>query len=317
MFNFLRTKVTRLTATLALTCSLPMLFSNCWPCCGAFGNEASGNQIQTIYQYNEVQAVFDSCHERDLVTFDVDGTLITATDVLAREADELPLWFKIRLIFNHLSVALKTETREKTIDSFLGAFLSSQVHRFVFDPDIVRLIKQLQQQKCPIVGLTKIISGSAGAIKSVPESRASMLKAFGIDFSSTFANTSFAQFPKKHNNLPCLYNGILFANFTNKGAVLGAFLDYSNVKPERIVCFDDQYDALVSIADECRKQGIPFAGYQILGAKKLTGGWDADRAFLQFETALEHGIWLNDAEADAIIAGKTTLADLNKSPSCA
>jgi hypothetical protein len=294
-----RRKIKHILATLALIGALFILVKKALPSCGFSLNEPSSGHIQPINTYSEIPSIFNSCNEHTLVTFDVDNTLITANDVLARTA-EVPLWFKIRFIANHLTILWSREAKEKMIDNFLGT-LFQQAPRFVFDPDIVQFIKQIQQQKSTILGLTTMGSGSAGIIKNLPEWRANMLKDFGINFSSTFNDVFFTTFPKSHNNYPCLYKGILCANYASKGAVLGAFLDYYHVKPERIISFDDQQSALVSIADECNKRGISFSGYQVMETEKLPGEWNTDRALLQFDYALNYARWLNDKEADALL----------------
>jgi hypothetical protein len=291
-----------LLTTLALASIALMPFKSGKACGSDCDMEPLQSHIQPIDRYNEVQAVIDTCHQNTLVTFDVDDTLHTASDVFAR-TPEVPFWFKLRLALKHLPTLLRSKTREKAIDDFLSTFLS-QVPRFVFDPDVVRLIRQLQLQKCSTVALTSLGSGSAGVIKSLPEWRATMLQGFGIDFSGSYADVSFTQFPMSHNNYPCLYKGMLCSNYMPKGAVLGAFLDHYHLKPERIISFDDQLSALKSIAEECKKRQIHFFGFQILGAKKLPGEWSTDRALLQFDTALEHGRWLSDKEADAILTGE-------------
>jgi hypothetical protein len=304
----IRCKIKHILATLALTGALFILVKKALPSCGFSWDKPVSGHIQPIDTYREIQTVFNSCNEHSLVTFDVDNTLITANDVLARTA-EVPLWFKIRLIAQHLSIIWDTETKEKIIDTFLGTVFQ-QAPRFIFDPDIVQFIKQIQQQKSTVVGLTTMGSGSTGTIRNLPEWRANMLKDFGINFSSIFKDVFFTSFPLDHNNYPCLYKGILCANYASKGSVLGAFLDYYHVKPGRIISFDDQQSALISIADECNKRGIAFSGYQILETKKLPGEWNTDRALLQFDYALQHAQWLNDKEADALLLAE------NVKPAC-
>jgi hypothetical protein len=295
----IRLKIKHILVALTLIATLFILVKKALPSCGLSWNEPSSGHIKPINTYREILRVFNSCNEDTLVTFDVDNTLITANDVLARTA-EVPLWFKIRFVAQHLDILWNSEAKEKIIDTFLGTVFQ-QAPRFVFDPDIVQLIKQIQQQKSTVVGLTTMGSGSAGAIKNLPEWRANMLKDFGINFSNTFNDVFFTSFPIDHNNCPCLYKGILCANYASKGSVLGAFLDYYHVKPKQIISFDDQQSALASIADECNKRGIAFYGYQILETNKLPGEWNTERALFQFDYALQHNHWLSDKEADTLL----------------
>ena len=87
-------------------------------------------------------------------------------------------------------------------------------------------------------------------------------------------------------------------------AIIGAFLDYSHLKPARIISFDDDVCALDSIARECAKRSIAFTGYQCLGAKKFAGEWNTRRALLQLDYVMQHAKWLSDKEADVLLAGE-------------
>jgi hypothetical protein len=297
----LYSKKTVYAAVLMLCTTLTLFKSSKSYACFA-SQEEPKQTIQSIDAYNEVQYVFESCNECDLVTFDVDDTLITAYDVIAHTGEnDIPLWYKIRLGFKYFPDLLSTATREKIIDEFLNTFLL-QVPRYVFDPDIVRFINNLHRQKCPVIGLTSIGSGATSTIKSIPEWRASMLHELGIDFTQTYVDTSLTKLPSKHKTYPCLHKGILCANYINKGDVLEAFLNHYHLRPERIISFDDQIDVLTSIKQVCLKMGIPFCGYLICATKKLPGAWSTKRALLQFDYAISKHAWLTDQQADAIIA---------------
>lgn len=269
----------------------------------AVGCKSMSHKIQKIDAYSEIQAVFDQCNGKDLITFDVDDTLTTANDVLVcANSDEIPFWFKFSLGLRNLGTFYKKETRELAVRRFLGANFQ-HVERFVFDKDIVRLIGQVQQ-KSLVVGLTWMGSGAIGGIQSLPEWRVNTLKDVGIEFRPNLPDMSFNKLPEKHHGYPCLYQGILFTNYIDKGLVLAAFLDHYQVKPERIISFDDQLSMLTSIKAVCKQRGISFLGYQVMGAKKLHAAWNTKRALLQFETAMTEERWLHDAEADAILAGR-------------
>jgi hypothetical protein len=71
---------------------------------------------------------------------------------------------------------------------------------------------------------------------------------------------------------------------------------------ELIISFDDQKSALESIARSCKQWHINFVGYHVMGAKKLPGEWNTNRALLQFDVALQQRRWLSDQEADAVLA---------------
>lgn len=250
-----------------------------------------------FHHYRELQPVFDACDAQTLVIFDVDDTLITATDVMARDL-EFSTWFKIRAVLRHPSLMF-TAGQER-----FASIIFQQTAHVVFDPDVICIIKHLRERGCMIVALTAMETGSFGVIENMPAWRVHELGELGLDFHGQFQDIIFDKLPMYRGNYPRLYQGILCANQQPKGLVLGAFLDYYHLKPARIVSFDDCAFALDSIARACAQRDISFTGYQCLGAKKLPGEWRDSRAFVQLDYAMKHAHWLSDKQADAIVAGE-------------
>jgi hypothetical protein len=259
--------------------------------------EPSYGPFKQIDTYHEIQPVFDACDKNTLVTFDVDDTLITSPDAIANFY--CPLWAVIRAYLKYPGLLLNRATFELMFSRIL-----LQPKRFVFDPDIVRIIQQLQRQGCVVVGLTALETGTYGVIKHTQEWRANMLSNFGINFSRQFQDISLTMLPPKRGQYPCLYRGILCTNLSRKGKVLGTFLDYYHLKPAHIISFDDKTAELNSIAHACAQRHIPFSGYHMLGAKKLCSAWDTNRALLQLDFLMQQARWVSDKEADEILAGK-------------
>lgn len=258
----------------------------------------SCKKFPKIEHYREVKNIFDICDKNVLVTFDVDDTLITAHSPLANF--ELPLWFELFAVLKYPSLLFDK-------DRFVipASIIFQQAERYVFDPDVVAYIKQLRQHGCNVVALTSMESGSFGVIKNAPEWRANMLKQFGIDLQGQFNDVSFTKLPLYRGDCACLYKGILCANMLPKGDVLGAFLEYEQCTPKRIISFDDEACALESIADQCESRGITFTGYQCVGARKVADTLNTRRAFLQLDYLMENARWLSDAEADALLTKET------------
>lgn len=263
-----------------------------------FSNKFSHVPFTQIETYSEIKDIFDACDENTLITFDVDSTLIMSHDVMANF--EFPsVWFAIRALLKYP----KLIWNKKSIEPILSVVFE-QAERFVFDPDIVRIIQQIQKQGCKTVALTMMWNGTYGNIKNMPEWRASMLEKFNINFDGQFSDTEFKSLPKNRGLYPCLHRGILCTNHTDKGKVLGAFLDHNNLKPTHIISFDDQKKQLNSVASECTKRKIAFSGYQMVGWKKYCNEWNTNRALLQLDFLMNDKIWLTDSEADAILSGE-------------
>lgn len=283
---------------LAVPCIVLFLFLHYQP-----AKKIPLDHIQKFYRYRNLQKVFDMCDEHTLITFDVDDTLLASKDVLARTYT-YPFWLKLRAVIRHPCIFLGNE--EKFLDFF--SVILQQAERFVFDPEVTAMIKKLQHQRVPVIALTSMETGSMGVIHNMQEWRARMLKSFDIDFTGHFADTTFTKFPRYRGNVPVLYKGILCANQADKGAVLGAFLDLAYLTPKRIISFDDQESALLSIAEECKQRGIPWWGYQGLGVSLIPGTFSIQRALLQIDTVVQDKHWLSDSVADAILAGTMKLA---------
>ncbi len=75
---------------------------------------------------------------------------------------------------------------------------------------------------------------------------------------------------------------------------LGAFLDYFNLRPAKIVSFDDDKNALLAIAWECKKREISFVGYWYQGAKNVEGTFMMKRSLAQLDHIMNSEKWLTD-----------------------
>ncbi len=260
------------------------------------------NNFQQLDSYKAAQQLLEDCDKRTLITFDIDETLITSRDVLPAFCyGRLPFTLRLIAAFKYPSLLFNTNKLE-----WCTSTMNKQTEPFVFDSDIVHIIRQLNLKGCAPIALTFAGSGSYGIIKNFPEWRTTILKNFGFDFSDQFHDTTFTSLPMYRGTHPVLHKGILFTNCTDKGLTLAAFLEHYNLKPARIISFDDSYTFLTSIARACSYKKIPFTGYQVLGAKKLLGTWNMRRALLQIDYVMKHERWLSDQEADALLARTKT-----------
>ena len=200
------------------------------------------------------------CNKHILVTFDVDDTIIMPqnTTSLRYGFYGLPWWFQLYGVVRHPSILWNYEY----VTSLLFAY-SSQV---LVESAIIDVIKAYKK-KCTVLGLTSMESGAWGIIKDMPEWRYRMLYSMGIQFSSVL-NKKFTQFARSRGEYPLLYNGILCTNQESKGAVLGAYIDLLHKKPQQIISFDDDPNALCSIELACKERGIPCTMYHYVGSRE-------------------------------------------------
>ena len=117
----------------------------------------------------------------------------------------------------------------------------------------------------------------------------------GLEFSQQYNNTTFKNFPIYRSSYPMLYNGILCANQQNKGDVLNAFLQHTNIKPSKIISFEDDFNALQSIGKVCQKHEITCVlfHYQF---NQFQGMWNNQRALQQFTYLINEHRWISDSQ---------------------
>lgn len=260
-----------------------------------FFKNSNNNNFPQINYYSQVQEVFDNCGKNSLIVFDIDDTLITAQDAFANDV-WFPWYFKIIAGIKYPKIIFDKEKIE-----YIASIVVKNATRYVFDTDIINIIKELQDKNIPVIALSYMKNGPVGIIENLPEWRANILKNLGISFSNKYPDTIFTKLPQKYNNYPCLYNGILCTNKEPKGLTLGAFLDYYNLKPDKIIFFDDMTDNLVSVKKECQKRKINFMGFQVMGAQLTKPAWNNKRALLQLDFLIKHEQWLTDEVANKII----------------
>ncbi|MCX5922864.1 MAG: DUF2608 domain-containing protein [Candidatus Dependentiae bacterium] len=256
----------------------------------------TGLNIKEIKSYAQVVGEMATADPQTLILFDTDETLVTSPDVFARDYP-LPPSFIIQGILKHPSLLFK-KNREQ-----LESLIMTHAQRKLIDPLVIELINSLKSKGCTVLVLTQFRTRPYGIVTDPVKNRYEMLKNFGVELSLTYPDFKFTTLPSKGGGYPELHNGILFANELTKGQALEGFLDHFKIRPSKVILFDDMEKNLISVGNLCKKLNIPFQGYLYL-AKKHFSAWNTKRALLQLDNILEHGKWLSDAEADAMLQGK-------------
>ncbi len=274
--------------------------------------------VHRIYSYTDPQCIetLTALDQNSLVLFDVDDTLTYAPDSFANvRKSDLSWWFWIQLLikFPHLY--------KKAAQEDLASHVFLQAPRVLIEDGISELINSLRQRHITVLGLTNMLTGKLGIIPHAEEWRYSVLKELGVTFNTTYPDTTFktvreyTHIPKSHSqpdpnvrcmpqsrgNYPTLHKGLLCTNQTDKGTVLGAFLDYAKIKPSMIVFFDDMGPVLQEVGDVCAARGIPCKLFLYRRVELLSQTFCATRTFRQLDHLIRTGVWLGDAEADATL----------------
>ena len=214
------------------------------------------NDSHVIHSYQELLPMVDTIDKDTLVVFDIDNTLITSPITRRRP------WFKALFSINYIELI-----KVGWDDYFSQLWLDAPFK--IIEPVAIELIEKLKDKGVTVLALTSLQSGPYGVIPNMAESRYMMLKKMGIEFSQNYADTTFTNFPEHESSYPKLYKGILFANRQNKGAVLEAFLNYAQLKPKKIIAFENRISKLKLLENKANELGIQFVGYQYIRVKKV------------------------------------------------
>lgn len=269
---------------------------------------AVGNNIQQIDSFTQAADALNAADKNTLVLFDVDDTLIEPASMLFRpqtiENEAYRPWIK------ELVTTVYVSSNKPEAENYYGSIWKVQEALLLIEPEIVKTIVTMQNRGVTVMALTALRTGAYFTIPSLPEWRFNQLKDLGINFSrANFPDMVFNELPKGDDgNYPVLYHGILCTSTSSKGAVLGAFLDRTNWKPDLVIFLDDSMKRVEQVAAEMRKRGIPFQGYQYMGAEFLPGELDKEVAEFQLKYLVEHEEWLSEDEARSLMKQQKQLA---------
>lgn len=257
----------------------------------------SANKYPQITSFRQVDGLLKECGPKALVVFDVDETLLTSPENSFANF-KISTLFKCKSLLKHCSLLCGGIEHFVSI-TFAGA------QRIVFDEDIVSYIRDtLHSHEVPTIALTDISSGSYGVIPDMPLWRYEQLGRQQINFDPDKkfdTDFLFTNLPPRHHRHPRLYHGILCANGTAKGDVLGAFLDkyQKMLNTELVIFFDDEERHLDSVATACKQRGITFSGFQCVGAKEQYRQCSDEENSTYLSFILHHHRWPRPEELAA------------------
>ncbi|MEI6242578.1 MAG: DUF2608 domain-containing protein [Chlamydiota bacterium] len=251
-------------------------------------NPSKSLEIREIFSFSEVKEDFP---QGSLFLFDIDETLISSKDILAK-SNPCPFWFYFPLYFSCPELLI-TSKWEETL-----SLIQLHAKKYLIEPSVISRIKDLKEKGFIFLGLTSLETGSYGVISSFPKLRHTRLLEIGIAFSLDFGNCIFSNLPSYRKNYPELYEGILCTNHCPKGAVLASFFDFFRLKPPHVIFFDDRKSNLVSVGTICKKRKIPCSLYLYKGATRLSKDWNSHLILKQIKFLLREKRWFSDLEVE-------------------
>jgi hypothetical protein len=246
--------------------------------------KANGSFIKKIESFNEIDFKNYFSKEKDLVLFDIDHTILRPDKLYAEYI------FSNDQKCNKKILELKSIHIDKIdFNHFLG-FIAKSSKMQIIEPDIIEKIKFLKENSIHLIAITGMPTGFNSALKDSWQNwRFEYLK--NIGFEGSFSDIAFTLDIKEFEKRPIFYKGIIFTDFINKGKALKLFLEninklddlnnskYAkfifleqaeknlekyknfNLKPERIIMFDDSEEYLNSVLKVCEELKIEFHGY--------------------------------------------------------
>jgi len=227
-------------------------------------------EFKTISSIDQAKPFLEKADKNTLVIFDVDY-------VLTQPADPA---YQMKTILHHKKAWARMYERLTPLQyNIVSTLIASEPFPFPIEMKMIQVIHKLQGRGVKVIALTGILTGSLESQPSLQDWRYEALKAFDLDFSSSFKGMNdvvFTSLPLYRDNYPVFYNGILFsngdANTTEKGKALTTFLKYvqehTGWLPTSIIFLDDRKYNLVSVAAACATFSPPihFRGLLYKGA---------------------------------------------------
>ncbi len=179
-------------------------------------------------------------HQEVLVVFDIDNTLIHATDGFG--GDE---WFSAMI----QKEIVAGNTIHMALEQVLPLYyeIQNKIWLDLIQPETARMITFLQSAQVPLIALTS---------RSTPikdRTRAQLIHV-NIDFSHTAPHNQTLTFDIHHEAY--YERGILFSANHNKGDVLVHFFDIINYHPKKVIFVDDKLKYVQQVESALTRAGI-------------------------------------------------------------
>lgn len=238
-----------------------------------------------------------------LVIFDMDLTLLAPTEKMfylgCRDINDYDLSDRdlVSQMIKNLKEMCPSQNSAGNLSKF-NAAVCAKIHFTSVEAITAPLIKQLQAHGIKIIVLTNRYTGPYGSIKRLQDWHVENLHEVGLDFSPSFPvkEIVFENFESKNTLHPLYYHGILCSVGNPKGKVLATFLDKINLKPHKIIFFDDSYQCCKSVADEMGQRAIPTQCYYYKAIYKEKIKLDHTVTQYQFDHWIKHEEFLTEKE---------------------
>jgi hypothetical protein len=246
-----------------------------------------------------------------LVIFDTDFVLIVPSD----EAFILSVTDEGQNVLNQTYEDLGERLTPEYVEEMQSIVMRTKPWRPV-TPDTPKIFNEIKNKGYKLLGLTSGGTGAFGNMRSLEKWMVQELKDIDIIFDKSFINAkpgSLDQYipniskhyaKARHVCLPASEDGIIFTCMASKAEVLEAYLQFSHLKPKKIIFVDDRLKHVETVADFCKKNNIEYVGYEYTAIKEQAKHLKLNlrRFKLQYKILELTKTWLNDDQADMVLA---------------
>ena len=228
--------------------------------------------IAHIYEHHSLKDIHDYIdhvdhHEKTLVVFDLDNTLVRYANVLG--SDE---WFSFTLS----KLIEKGYSYSQALELLLPLYFK-MVHHLelsIFDDYAIDLLNYLHEHNITTIALTS---------RSLPIAQRTLDELARLKINFVSAEYPFNK--EIHGQLTRPYyckNGVIFCNDNDKGLVLRDLLHKLNYFPTKVIFIDDKHKYLISLQKALKEidfaWAINYIGIRYAGADHFVKAFDPTHA---------------------------------------
>ncbi len=204
-----------------------------------------------IIESSKIEIIKENIIDKQtLVAFDIDNTIMEPENEMGSDQ-----WFDAMVQYEKIkNPGINTDTivKRKVLPLYYEEQRKAKVK--LVEPEIVNLIKSLQEKGIPTIGLTLRGISILGLTRM-------QLLSLCIDFTNNNLTDSHIVLDSKSQEPAVFYKGILYTNGNvGKYEVLKAFLQHINFWPKKIIVIDDKLKYLIDLQRMCDELNIEFIG---------------------------------------------------------
>jgi hypothetical protein len=254
-----------------------------------------------IRSIQEISSLIKKASPSSLLLLDVDDTLITPVSSSFRPQKD-----------GSLNLIDQLKNRKEKIKDFHLILGHWRLQRKVMLVESIwpQTLRFLLEKDVPVIGLTKMDTGSFGPIQSMEEWRLKELSQLELFFTRAINGISSMRLNISQEKYSAFKEGILFTGPFSKGETLSDFLKHTNFQPKEIFFIDDRRDYIKDVQQTVEGLGYDFKGIHYRATENLPGQTNPNIVKIQQHYLLNHQKWLEDDQVQTLIDSSLLISSL-------